>query len=322
MTLLLGFANSQQVALSGDRRFTNWDGSGFSDENVKVASFTCLDARLAFGFAGIAKVPGGFETAEWSLQTLLETAKPDYRVGPTLHRFTQAATQQWAKFSMDRQFLRTTFLFIGYYYGQNPPQACVWHISNCETEGSGPSELASDTFVLNSFVENIPPRGPWTAVLATGDPRGLDYRGADNDLREMLSLNKPVAALVQKAVSLIRDAALNPRSGGRVGAQISTVIIPRDPVKPIQNTYDTAVNSNALFIPNHVVALPDRGFAMRNSVLQVSSESDPAFPLLVPRIGRNSPCPCGSGKKYKRCHGNRKKRNFALPPIIPFRVVP
>jgi len=24
---------------------------------------------------------------------------------------------------------------------------------------------------------------------------------------------------------------------------------------------------------------------------------------LVPKVGRNEPCPCGSGKKYKRCHG-------------------
>ncbi len=23
----------------------------------------------------------------------------------------------------------------------------------------------------------------------------------------------------------------------------------------------------------------------------------------VPRVGRNDPCPCGSGKKYKNCHG-------------------
>jgi preprotein translocase subunit SecA len=23
----------------------------------------------------------------------------------------------------------------------------------------------------------------------------------------------------------------------------------------------------------------------------------------VPRVGRNEPCPCGSGKKYKHCHG-------------------
>ena len=22
-----------------------------------------------------------------------------------------------------------------------------------------------------------------------------------------------------------------------------------------------------------------------------------------PKIGRNDPCPCGSGKKYKNCHG-------------------
>jgi preprotein translocase subunit SecA len=22
-----------------------------------------------------------------------------------------------------------------------------------------------------------------------------------------------------------------------------------------------------------------------------------------PKVGRNDPCPCGSGKKYKNCHG-------------------
>jgi preprotein translocase subunit SecA len=35
--------------------------------------------------------------------------------------------------------------------------------------------------------------------------------------------------------------------------------------------------------------------------------AQPAGPRLVPlkagpRVGRNDPCPCGSGKKYKRCH--------------------
>ncbi|MBR6914489.1 MAG: SEC-C domain-containing protein [Treponema sp.] len=23
----------------------------------------------------------------------------------------------------------------------------------------------------------------------------------------------------------------------------------------------------------------------------------------LPKVGRNDPCPCGSGKKYKNCHG-------------------
>ena len=25
------------------------------------------------------------------------------------------------------------------------------------------------------------------------------------------------------------------------------------------------------------------------------------------KIGRNEPCPCGSGKKYKHCHGSKAK---------------
>jgi preprotein translocase subunit SecA len=27
------------------------------------------------------------------------------------------------------------------------------------------------------------------------------------------------------------------------------------------------------------------------------------FAAAVPPVGRNEPCPCGSGKKYKHCHG-------------------
>ncbi|MCA0175181.1 MAG: preprotein translocase subunit SecA [Proteobacteria bacterium] len=33
----------------------------------------------------------------------------------------------------------------------------------------------------------------------------------------------------------------------------------------------------------------------------VSQEQDPA--TQIPQVGRNDPCPCGSGKKYKQCHG-------------------
>jgi SEC-C motif len=32
------------------------------------------------------------------------------------------------------------------------------------------------------------------------------------------------------------------------------------------------------------------------------SATTPPLPRQVPKIGRNDPCPCGSGKKYKDCH--------------------
>ena len=37
------------------------------------------------------------------------------------------------------------------------------------------------------------------------------------------------------------------------------------------------------------------GVVARGGVSQISRK--------VPKVGRNDPCPCGSGKKYKRCHG-------------------
>ena len=37
-------------------------------------------------------------------------------------------------------------------------------------------------------------------------------------------------------------------------------------------------------------------------VRQSSSLSSPATPI-AKKVGRNNPCPCGSGEKYKRCHG-------------------
>ena len=40
--------------------------------------------------------------------------------------------------------------------------------------------------------------------------------------------------------------------------------------------------------------------AMRNSMQQREKQQ----PVVAePKIGRNDACPCGSGKKYKQCHG-------------------
>lgn len=38
------------------------------------------------------------------------------------------------------------------------------------------------------------------------------------------------------------------------------------------------------------------------------------------KIGRNDPCPCGNGKKYKKCHGAFPERQSPAPPATPFRI--
>jgi preprotein translocase subunit SecA len=48
-----------------------------------------------------------------------------------------------------------------------------------------------------------------------------------------------------------------------------------------------------------------KGFAAARSGAPVGSEGVSREPLRrdAPKVGRNDPCPCGSGKKYKKCHG-------------------
>jgi preprotein translocase subunit SecA len=52
--------------------------------------------------------------------------------------------------------------------------------------------------------------------------------------------------------------------------------------------------------------LPDaRGSAERRAPLQTrrSGSADPKDPATWGKVSRNALCPCGSGKKYKHCHG-------------------
>ena len=43
----------------------------------------------------------------------------------------------------------------------------------------------------------------------------------------------------------------------------------------------------------------------KDQVAQIDPETGRAKTLTreAPKVGRNDPCPCGSGKKYKKCHG-------------------
>ena len=42
---------------------------------------------------------------------------------------------------------------------------------------------------------------------------------------------------------------------------------------------------------------------LENTRTVPAEERDPANPATWGKVGRNEPCPCGSGKKYKHCHG-------------------
>jgi preprotein translocase subunit SecA len=64
------------------------------------------------------------------------------------------------------------------------------------------------------------------------------------------------------------------------------------------------MESRAENIANVTYTAPTETGEVETTVDEESQRRAPAVPVGdVPRVGRNDPCPCGSGKKYKNCHG-------------------
>jgi preprotein translocase subunit SecA len=51
------------------------------------------------------------------------------------------------------------------------------------------------------------------------------------------------------------------------------------------------------FAAGEAAANPDSDVATQMPAMQMPMHRD------EPKVGRNDPCPCGSGRKYKQCHG-------------------
>ncbi|MEE8526637.1 MAG: SEC-C metal-binding domain-containing protein, partial [Thermoanaerobaculia bacterium] len=77
---------------------------------------------------------------------------------------------------------------------------------------------------------------------------------------------------------------------------------------------DTMISQLYRVVPMSQEELEERRQRMAEQMRQRFRFSAPAksattkpktFQRKTPKVGRNDPCPCGSGKKYKKCHGKR-----------------
>lgn len=60
-----------------------------------------------------------------------------------------------------------------------------------------------------------------------------------------------------------------------------------------------------------------------NEIMTEQNTTNPASTAPVePQVGRNEPCPCGSGKKYKRCHGVDAAPKLSQPAAAPAGALP
>ena len=81
--------------------------------------------------------------------------------------------------------------------------------------------------------------------------------------------------------------------------------LPIDPDEPAAEARSFAADRRRIDRDMPLADLDDAIEHLIECVLDAADISRPRRPLerAAPKVGRNDPCPCGSGRKYKQCHG-------------------
>jgi len=305
MTLILTLGNADQVIQVSDRRLS-WNGQLKEDESSKAGLLTCLNARLAFGFTGIARM-GSFCTRDWLLQALMDSMPPDCTAANVLERLRLRASET---FRLDpslckspRKDRRLSIMFSGYLYHHEPPLQAFAILTNYQNFQTGQDEAeAWDEFSPPNFwYEKRPADGEPTFIQYVGNWRAITPQDRAA-FRELLEARKPAQAIIGKAIELVRQMSDRPAAGNTIGKQLSAIQIPRDPKLSTASGYHSIVNGYVTYLPDFVAMTPSGIWGTKDARLIKVGGLD-ASPSVVPKVGRNQPCPCGSKKKYKYCHG-------------------
>jgi preprotein translocase subunit SecA len=123
-----------------------------------------------------------------------------------------------------------------------------------------------------------------TAYLEQKDPLVIYKMEAYNQFRKMTAeVNKDIVSFLCHASIPIQQEDAQLKEGRRQKTDMSKMRANKEEIDSAGQDY--AANEKDQFDANG-------GVAVKQEPVKVG-----------PKIGRNDPCPCGSGKKYKHCHG-------------------
>src|ERR1700754_3264046 len=139
-----------------------------------------------------------------------------------------------------------------------------------------------------------------TILLQTLDHLWREHLVMLDHLRQVIGLRgygqrDPLQEYKSEAFSLYEAMTAHLRAA--VTAQLMRVeIVPPEEQQPVLPQMEAHK-----FDPN--TGEDEMAFAGASLVPQAAADRDPKNPASWGKVGRNEDCPCGSGKKYKHCHG-------------------
>jgi hypothetical protein len=315
VTLILTLQNSEVSVLVADRRRTRWDAKQqktvvVDEETAKLTELVVPDARLGVAFTGLASDGRGFETEKWIASALAEAGgHGDRPVRQILATFEQSLNERWAKITTPRpEDKRLSIVVAGYLGDEDLPRAHFWRLSNWERENEWWNGPPFEKFVLTGMRESRPATVE-PALVGIAGALGVIPQETLDRLAYMLEERASPQNLTRRAVAAIREASEHPGTRGTVGKRCLSLVLPGDPGTEPTAMYHPEADSEVVYGVDKVVVTPEIQIAMIRPELRVKPGGPPIARAKVPR---NDPCPCGSGKKYKKCHGRAVRRRGAF----------
>ena len=289
MTLIVAAASQTIATIASDRRFTS-EGKIVDDEATKATVITCADARCALAFTGLAAA-GQYSTQNLILESLHECGNDGIGIDQILKDFGNLVSKRVSNLkSVPKTSRKILMIICGFRYAeQGKSNPFIFRLSN-EDDG----EKLVEKFHLSECTERA--EGVLVEVGGYTPPVPQEH------LAKFLGLvakSAPVGAIKAKAYDLIRRSAENSQSQKLIGKQCNCTVIHASWNRNIESTYFSAIASNVVYGAASAIFTSGTPMMVHGSQLTVGSQMPPA---VVPKVRPNSPCLCGSGEKYKRCH--------------------
>jgi len=308
MTLIITYGNRDYITQLSDRRLTA-NGKLVEDESNKAATLFCANGRLAFGFTGLAKT-FEFETRKWLLQALIECAPPNYTAKEMLDRLCERATNDFnsipALVKTPKAYKRLSIMFSGYLHHHDPPLAVYAIMTNYQNFDNKLVNEARNQFTCSYWSEVRPNQDDFNFVQKAGLWTAFTDDDADK-IRSLLKRRVPAKAVLDKSIEIIRKISERPIAGGLIGKQLSSITISRDITKNVESAYHSVSVKHESVMPDIVFAQGAKSHGVVENIKVEAVDPETTPPMVFPKVPKNQPCPCKSGRKYKHCHGKHKK---------------
>lgn len=303
MTFVLAAATMDYVVQISDRRLTAFDRRGrpsvYKEEENKAIFWNAPDARLAVSYTGIARVRGE-PTERWLMSLMADAVENSgYEINAATERLRVLLGD--ALGGLPAAHRRLTVMCTGFISQDGmrsvfPGNCLITNFQDYESNVDSP--FAWDEFVPRYSSPRDDFDGPFSLIQFAGNWQAVDINEVEL-LRPLLEEQRPPPAVIGKAVELFDIWAARSKF---IGRQLTSMVIRVSDLDRPTWQYHTKSNSQVLYGGSTVMTRLGQGSLMVSDP-QIKAEGEGARPAVVPTVPRKAPCPCGSGKRYKHCHG-------------------